>query len=338
MDALSLELPAGYYLEGDSDVPTLHRTDGSMVAAFSALSVTPGTVQQAVEETDGRRPDVREAPLPPASRLRVRFFGSFELSRDGGETLHPSRAIRAVSVLKYLLAHRPRPVSQDYLMGWLWPESDLKRARWSLNSTIYALRKLLRGGASPSNHVIFEEGCYRLCPDVLVSSDVEEFDDRYEHGLLFEKEGQKREAVARYEQAVELYRGDYLAEDLYEDWTMIERERLVDAYVDMLDRLADYYAETGRVREATRSRHRILEKDPCHEHSHRRLMEYYVRLGLRGRALHQYQLCRRILEHTCDMAPSPRTEACYQSLFPGLAGTHDEFIPGSPENHRRLPG
>ncbi len=36
------------------------------------------------------------------------------------------------------------------------------------------------------------------------------------------------EAVAEYEKAADLYRGDYLTEELYEEWTVIERERLLD--------------------------------------------------------------------------------------------------------------
>lgn len=320
MGALSLELPVGFYLERDPDVLTLRWKDGSVVAAFSALGATPGAVRQAAEEAGGqRRADAaRETPRDAPPFLRVRFFGRFELSRAGGEVVSLSRSSRAVSVLKYLLAHAARPVSQDHLMCWLWPESDLKRARWSLNSTVYALRKILNGVAPPTaspSHVLFEEGCYRLGPEVRASSDVEEFDARYERGRLLERAGHRREAVVEYEQAIELYRGDYLVEDLYEDWTMIERERLADAHVDMLDRLADYYAETGRVRAAIRTCHRILEKDPCHEHSHRRLMRYYVRLGLRGRALHQYQLCQKILDHTCEMSPSPETEALHETLF-----------------------
>ena len=317
MGAPSLDLPAGFYLEKDSDVLTLRRRgDDSMVAAFSALGATPEAVRQAAEEAGQR--EERHVPATDLVRLRARFFGRFELLRDGEEAVPLSRGGKAVSVLKYLMAHGSRPVSQDYLMGWLWPESDLKRARWSLNSTVYSLRKLLNVGApSPDPVVLFEEGCYRLCPRVRVSSDVGEFDARCERGRRLEGAGRKEEAAAEYEAAVALYRGDYLAEDLYEDWTMIERDRLTNAYVDALDRLADHHAENGRFRDAIRMCHRILEKDPCHEHTHRRLMEYYVRLGLRGRALHQYRLCCTILEHACEMEPSPETVSLYNRLLGG---------------------
>ncbi len=52
------------------------------------------------------------------------------------------RNARALAILKYPIAQRRgQPVSQDYLMGWPWPEP--RRARWSLNSTVRALRKMM---------------------------------------------------------------------------------------------------------------------------------------------------------------------------------------------------
>src|SRR3712207_7838148 len=51
-----------------------------------------------------------------------------------GEAVTLRRNGKALAILKYLLAHRTRSVSQDHLMGWLWPESNLKKARWSLRS------------------------------------------------------------------------------------------------------------------------------------------------------------------------------------------------------------
>ncbi len=308
MQGLSLKLPTGYYLDRDPDILTLRRSDGSVVGAFSARGVAPEAVQRTVEET--------AAPSAAWPSLRVRFFGHFELLCDG-EPVPLGRNGKALTIFKHLLANRARPVSQDYLMGWLWPESNLKKARWSLNSAVHGLRKLLsRCPTSTSvNYVLLEEGYYRLCPSVRVSTDVEEFDALYERGRRLEAEGLAREAAAEYEEAVGLYRGDYLVEDLYEDWTMVERERLSNAYVDMLGRLAVHYVEAGLPQEGIRACYRILEKDRCHEESYRLLMRCYVLLGLRGRALRQYNLCERTLEQEYGMSPSPETLALYERLL-----------------------
>ncbi|HEX2742409.1 MAG TPA: BTAD domain-containing putative transcriptional regulator, partial [Rubrobacter sp.] len=229
MQGLSLDLPTGYYLERDPDVLILRRLDGTMIGAFSARGAAPEAVKRTVEESD--RP-----------ALQVRFFGHFEMFCDS-ESMPLGRNGKALTILKYLLANRTRPVSQDHLMGWLWPESNLKKARWSLNSAIHGLRKLLSGCHSSvtTNYVSLEDGYYRLSPSVRVSTDVDEFDERHEKGLQLEKERRMMEAACEYERAIEIYRGDYLVEDLYEDWTMVERERLTNAYMDMLDRLAVNY-------------------------------------------------------------------------------------------------
>jgi LuxR family maltose regulon positive regulatory protein len=319
MQGLSLELPTGYYLERDPDVLILRRLDGSMVGAFSARGAAPEAVWRTIEETARPRPDTDwETPASEAARsaLRACFFGHFEMLCDG-EDVHLGRSGKALAILKYLLAHRNRPVSQDHLMGWLWPESNLKKARWSLNSAIHGLRKILSDcpTAALANCILLEEGYYRLCPSVRVVTDVDEFDECYEKGRRLEKAGQVEEAAAEYERAVELYEGDYLIEDLYEDWTMVERERLANAYVDMLDRLAVHYMETGQLRESIRASYRVLEKDRCHEDSYRLLMRCYAQLGMRGRALRQYRLCEKILGHEYGTSPSPETTALYRSLL-----------------------
>src|SRR5215213_3040078 len=283
MQGSSLDLPTGYYLERDPDILTLRRLDGSIVSAFSARGAAPEVVRRMVEETvQGEH----SAAVQPS--LQVRFFGHFEMICEG-ETMPLGRNGKALTILKYLLANHTRPVSQDHLMGWLWPESNLKKARWSLNSAIHTLRKLLSACPSPTplNYVVLEEGYYRLCPFIQIATDVEDFDDLYERGRALERASRMEEASEHYEKAIELYRGDYLIEDLYEDWTMVERERLSNAYMDMLGRLALYYMEVGQHQESIQACYRVLEKDRCHEDSFRLLMRCYVKLGLRGRALRQ---------------------------------------------------
>jgi DNA-binding SARP family transcriptional activator len=316
MQGSSLELPTGYYLERDPDVLILRRIDGSMVGAFSARGAAPEAVLGAIEEGAPCPPTADPEKTPASgSALRARFFGHFELSCDG-EAVPLGRNGKALAILKYLLAHQGRPVSQDHLMGWLWPESSPKKARWSLNSAVHILRKLLSSCSSAAvNYVLLEEGYYRLFPDVGVATDVEEFDAHYERGRRLEKAGQRREAVAGYEEAVELYRDDYLLEDLYEDWTMVERERLANAYVDMLRRLAVYYLESGQHQRSIWACYRLLEKDRCHEDSYRVLMRCYVSLGLRGRALRHYRMCEEVLEQEYGTTPSSETRSLYSSLL-----------------------
>ena len=293
------------------------------------------TARDETEATAGRAQLSTEAPTPgpwdslsnrsevPAvaarSYLRIHFFGRFELLHNGEEVVHLGRNARALAILKYLLAHRKgRPVPQDYLMGWLWPESDLKRARWSLNSAIYALRKLLGSclpSLSASGTILFEGGSYRLSPQVGLNADTDEFDVHYEEGHRLENAGRVSEAVTEYEKAVELYRGDYLSEDLYEEWTVIERERLLDAYKDSLRKLSVHYMQTGYLRESIQTCYRVLEKDSCDEATHCLLIECYIRLGQRGRALRQYRLCEGALRHEYDMMPSPETRALYTGIL-----------------------
>src|SRR5919202_4917107 len=306
----TLELPTGYYLERDPDVLVLRQLDGTMVGAFSVRGAAPEAVLEAIDE--------EAAPRAPVARsaLRARYFGHFEMYCDG-ELVPLGRNGKALAILKYLLAHRAHPVSQDHLMGWLWPESNLKKARWSLNSAVHVLRKLLsrRASSTTVNYVVLEEGYYRLCPTVRVETDVDEFDVSYEEGRRLEKTGRMEEAAAEYERAIELYRGDYLVEDLYEDWTMVERERLANAYIDILGRLAIYYMEVEQHQESIRACYRVLEKDRCHEDSYCLLMQCYSRLGLRARALHQYRMCEQILEQEYGTSPSPETRALYVKLL-----------------------
>ena len=164
----------------------------------------------------------------------------------------------------------------------MWPESEPKKARWSLNSAVCALRKLLKvylPSLSSTEAVLLERGRYRLSSQVRFSVDTEEFDSCYRKGRRLEEAGRVPEAVAEFEKAVGLYRGDYLTEDLYEDWTTVERERLLDAYTDLSHRLVSRYTKSGQLQEGAQTCYKILEKDYCNEDAHRLLMECFVRLG-----------------------------------------------------------
>jgi LuxR family maltose regulon positive regulatory protein len=252
------------------------------------------------------------------SRLRVRFFGNFEVLHRS-QVVPLCRNAKALTVLKYLLAKKSQSIPKDYLMSWLWPESDLRRAHSSLSSAIHILRKTLDSFSPlpPANYILLDNDCYRFSPAIRVSTDTDEFDTHLNQGYRLEQAGQMMEAARRYEKAVELYRDDYLIEDLHEDWTLLERERLIMAYVGVLHRLARYYAKTNRHQQSIRACYDLLEKDRCHEDSYRLLMECCVHLGLRTQAMRQYNLYKQMLKCEHNMRPSREMQAFYRSLSRG---------------------
>jgi DNA-binding SARP family transcriptional activator len=312
MNRLLPGLPPGYYLVRDPDTLALHRRDGSLVAVFSVRGAAAEEVERTAE-TDG------DAADDAGPCMKVRFFGRFEVWCEA-RSLPLGRNAKVSAILKYLLAHRERSVSRDYLMEWLWPESNAKRARGSLNTAIHSLRAILERCPLPAgcrSHVVFQDGHYRLCEEVRFYTDVEEFDARCRRGRALEGRDLLGAAVAEYESAVELYRGDYLSEDLYEEWTMIERQRLTNSYLEILDRLSGYYAESGQYEKCIRACYKLLEKEPYYENSHRLLMYSNVRLGFYARALQQYRLYERMLRNRFDAEPSPELKMLLQHLLGG---------------------
>ena len=249
--------------------------------------------------------------------LYARLFGRFEVFGRCGR-LDLGKNGRAIAILKRLLAEKPHAASQDLLIYQLWPDSSPRKARWSLNSSVYALRRLMDGWPGISaGCIVLERGYYRLSPSLRMMSDVEEFDDHRERGRWFERSGRRAEEIREYERASSLYTGDYLAENLYDDWTMIERERLAGAYTSIVESLARHYADSGELQKSIEACYRLLAREPCHEESYRLLMRCYARRGLWKQALHQYRVCEQVLHATYGASPERETKELYERLQRG---------------------
>jgi len=136
---------------------------------------------------------------------------------------------------------------------------------------------------------------------------VDEFERHAEAARRFERSGQEAAAVAEYELAAALYGGDLLADDPYEEWPVLARERLRLAYLDVLDRLSRRYFDQGRYAACAALCLDMLERDACREDAHRRLIRCYSRLGQPHLALRQYLACVKALRAELDVDPAPTT-------------------------------
>jgi DNA-binding SARP family transcriptional activator len=240
-----------------------------------------------------------------APMLAVHLLGRLHVSLNGVAVQQwPSG--RGRSLFKYLVTHRDLWPQREVLMETFWPGSSPAAARNSLNVAVYGLRRALRAAADVPV-VVFEGGTYRLAAGLRLWVDVEEFERHAEAGRRLENLGEQAAAIAEYELAASLYRGDLLADDPYEEWPVLARERLRLTHLDLLDRLSGLLFDQGRYGACATVRRRIIERDDCREDAHRRLIRCYSRLGHPHLALRQYLACAAALRSELGVDPAPAT-------------------------------
>jgi DNA-binding SARP family transcriptional activator len=193
-------------------------------------------------------------------------------------------------------------------MDAFWPEAAPPAARNSLNVAVHGLRRAFRDAAR-GPVVVLEDGTYRLGPQLRLWLDIDEFTHHVAGGRQLEAAGVAAGAAAEYERALALYQGDFLADDPYEEWPAITREHLLLDYLDVLDRLSAIWFDRHQYGASVALCRLLVERDPCREDGHRRLMRCYTRQGQPHLALRQFQACADALDRDLGVDPDPATFA-----------------------------
>ena len=255
--------------------------------------------------------------LPEPVRLEVRCLGRFEVS-SGWQRIERWQSAKAKSVFQYLMSRPREPVIKDVLMETIWPGCDPQAANNNLKTAMHGLRQTISSLFCKKEsfpHVLFVQGSYLTNPEIELWVDVEEFEQHWMLGRRLEKEGKMTEAIQEFQLAEELYRGDYLEDEPYEEWTLLRREALKDIYVIILSKLAEYSMKTADYESHIVYCQKILARDSCHEEAYRWLIRSYVRLGQRHRAQQWYNLCVATLKRELDSMPDCETISLYHQLL-----------------------
>jgi DNA-binding SARP family transcriptional activator len=202
-------------------------------------------------------------------------------------------ANRPGQILKYLVTERHRTVYADEIVERLWPRASAPATR-GLRYFIHALRDQLEPGRPPrklSSFVLAERGGYTL-NQARVTVDASEFERHVSAGLDAVRRGDGAEARRRLSAGLDLYAGDYLADEPYADWALPERERLRRIASDALRALAGLKQQSGEHEGAARDMERLAELDPFDVDVHRDLLVLLMLLGRRTEAARRYEALR----------------------------------------------
>ena len=249
--------------------------------------------------------------------LQVGLFGSVRITHNNWVTeVIMTREIQAL--LAYLLLQRHRIHARESLAGIFWGEQSQERARGSLNTALWKLKKALEPKGIPAGTYLksTRPGDIGFNRESQYWLDVEILEGGVNRILIYPFQTVEETYVIDLEKVLGLYKGELL-EAFYDDWALRERERLRALYLKGMIYLLQYYGFHREYEKAIAYGQQILGLDPLREEIYRDMMRLYLENGQRALALRQYAICRLTLDKELGISPMEDTQVLYTQIFTG---------------------
>jgi two-component SAPR family response regulator len=150
--------------------------------------------------------------------LRVSLLGCFEVAAGTRVIREDEWRLRKAASLVKLLALTPgHRLHRERLMDLFWPDLSPRSAANNFYQAMHVARRVLEQGDG-RRCLILQGERLSLCPDGALRVDVEAFEEA--------AAARRARDPATYRAALELYTGDLLPGDLYEEWTEPRRGEL----------------------------------------------------------------------------------------------------------------
>ncbi|SDD48237.1 DNA-binding transcriptional activator of the SARP family [Geodermatophilus telluris] len=221
----------------------------------------------------------------------VRAAGSAGVAGD--EELPPS-VQRLVAHL--CLAGGP---ARTAVSGRLWPDVPEERARASLRSALWRLRRTVPGLLDDSGSRL------RLAPGV--RTDVRDL-QAWAERVCDPGAGPLRAALP-----APALLGDLLP-GWYDDWVLLERDRLQQLRLHALETVAARLGEAGRYAEALQAAYLAIRTEPLRESAHRTVVRVHLAEGNLAEALRAHDVFAGLLREELGVAPTERMAGLVRGL------------------------
>jgi DNA-binding SARP family transcriptional activator len=209
----------------------------------------------------------------------------FELLFRGEPVPLPSSSQKLVA----FLALQDRPLPRAHVAGTLWCQAPEERAKASLRSALWRLRRTSTRVLEASG------GRLGLSPNVAVDT---------QQLTLVAHQAMEGSFTPDDDSIEVLVRGGELLPGWYEDWVIMDRERLRQLRLHALESLCAQLVARRDFSRAVEAGLAAVATEPLRESAHMALANAYLAEGNRGEAVRDFQLFCELLRSELDVEPS----------------------------------
>ena len=257
----------------------------------------------------------KNAPVTVVKRVAVTMLGGFRIRVDGNVlTDEINRSQKLWNVLCYLIAHRERTVPQSEFIELFWPEENSANPTNALKTLLYRVRSLLEPlfgeGLEP---ILSQRGAYAWNPAIACEMDVDRFELLCRRAQDTALPAQKR--MALYEEAAEVYRGDYLPKLANQMWVVPISAHYHTLYLEAVKEYADLLEHAEKFETMAELCTRASQLDPLDESLHTLIVRALLRQGKDSAALSHYEKATDLLYRNLGVRPSEELRALYREIM-----------------------
>ena len=258
-----------------------------------------------------------ELTAGPLVDLTINMLGPVEIVRDPARPFAADAwtTRRARDILCFIASRRHHRAAKDTIIDTFWTEDNIETVEKNFHPTVSHIRKALNSKQPlKQNFIIYRDGDYQLNPEFSYRIDTEAFERLINDGETARRERDYARCIETYEQAVDLYRGEFM-QGSYEAWVDEQRSYYREQYLRMLESLAGVAEKKQEWPRSMDLAQRILREDPFREDIHCMLMRGQAALGNRVAVKEQYETLRALLQKELGVEPAMQTQKAYRELM-----------------------
>ena len=267
------------------------------------------------QEAGEIRKQIHRSKITP---LRIETLGGFQVFRaDSPMEESEWDRIQPKQLLKAIVSYGGQRIPKEILIDELWPEESPRSAEKNFKTTLQRLRKSLEPFTHKdfgSSYIHLHNNFVFLDPE-LCQVDINQFFSLLKMAEDKEKRGDVKAALSHYTEAMELYKGEFLPEELYAPWADKKREELRERYIKLLNKMANLHERQGTLKKAVDCYKKAIQTDPILEESYQKLMNFYSGKGMYNDALRIYEECKKALKKGLKSKPDLTTEAIHKKVL-----------------------
>ncbi len=246
----------------------------------------------------------------------VKTLGRFSCRRKGEKLFASNKLGKVHELFMYLITSKKTLIPREELQEMLWPDTPVELSAKTLNHNVYMLRNTLEGKnfARQGSIINYTHGCYCFNENKQVALDTIRFETTLMQAASERTVGLLYRAIAFYEEALQIYGGDYLPELNYADWVVPARQHYNKTYLNNLYNLIDLYRTEKMPQEIVATCEKAFYHEPLDEELNFYYIEALVECGHRSQAYNHYNYITETLYNELEVSPSSAIRRLYKII------------------------